>query len=318
MPAKVEDLTQLFSEHALSAFLDATHTLVALLSEHGRLLAWNPAFDLIRQEIHEVNYLRDLLTLASRTVFDLLLSTVIHNRLPTQGELDLGQGDRLSGYTCFLYPVPDGRVLFLAEPSHAISDLASLSAELQRTKQDLERKAIELHAVLARASDISSIDALTSLPNRHQVLVDLQEAVAFSDQYGTLLAVLLVDIDHFKVINDTHGHVMGDAMLRSLAGYLRQYVHPPEVIGRYGGEEFLIILPHYTLRAARQHAERLCEQVRGLAVEHEGLTLSMRVSVGIAQHKVRKEDWQRFLERADQALGQAKAQGRDRCVASEE
>jgi diguanylate cyclase (GGDEF)-like protein len=264
------------------------------------LLAWNPAFDLIRQEVHEVNYLRDLLTLASRTVFDLLLSTAVHNRLPTQGELDLGQGDRLSGYTCFLYPIPDGRALFVAEPSHATADLDSLVAELQRTKQNLERKATELHAVLAQANDISSIDALTSLPNRRQILVELQEAVAFSDQYGTLLSVLLADIDYFKVINDTHGHAAGDAMLQSLAGHLRQYVHPPEVIGRYGGEEFLIILPHYTLRAAREHAERLCEQVRTLAVKHEGLTLSLRVSVGIAQHKVRQEDWQRFLERADQ------------------
>jgi diguanylate cyclase (GGDEF)-like protein len=318
VPAKVEDLTTLFSEHALSAFLDSTHTLFALLSEDGRMLAWNPAFDLIRQEVHEVNYLRDLLTLASRTVFDLLLSTVIHNHLPTQGELDLGQGDRLSGYTCFLYPIPDGRVLFVAELSHAIADLDSLSEELQRTKQNLERKATELHAVLARANDISSIDALTSLPNRRQVLVELQEAAAFSDQYGTLLAVLLVDIDHFRAINDTHGRVVGDALLRSLAGYLRQYIHPPEMLGRYGGEEFLIILPHYTLRAARQHAERLCEGVRTLAVEYEGLTLSMRVSVGIAQHKVRQEDWQRFLERADQALGQAKAEGRDRCMVSEE
>jgi diguanylate cyclase (GGDEF)-like protein len=318
VPAKVEDLTTLFSEHALSAFLDSTHTLFALLSEDGRMLAWNPAFDLIRQEVHDVNYLRDLLTLASRTVFDLLLSTVIHNHIPTQGELDLGQGDRLSGYTCFLYPIPDGRVLFVAELSHAIADLDSLSEELQRTKQNLERKATELHAVLARASDISSIDALTSLSNRRQVLVELQEAVAFSDQYGTLLAVLLVDIDHFRAINDTHGRAGGDALLRSLAGYLRQYIHPPEMLGRYGGEEFLIILPHYTLLAARQDAERLCEGVRTLAVEYEGLTLSMRVSVGIAQHKVRQEDWQRFLERADQALGQAKAEGRDRCMVSEE
>ena len=318
MPAKAEELMLLFSEHALSAFLDSTNILVALLSEDGRLLAWNPAFDWIRQEVHEVNSLRDLLTFSSRTVFDLLLSTVTHNRLLAQGELELGQGDRLSGYTCFLYPIPDRRVLFVAEPSHAIANLDSLSEELQRTKQAIERKATELHAVMAQANDISSIDVLTSLPNRRQVLAELQEAVAFSDQYGTLLAVLLADIDYFRVINDTHGHAVGDAMLRSLADYLRQYVHPPEVIGRYGGEEFLIILPHYTLRAARQHAERLCEQVRALAVEHEGLTLSMRVSVGIAQHKVRGEDWQRLLERADQALGQAKAEGRDRCVASEE
>ena len=129
MPAKVEELTFLFSEHALPSFLDSTHTLVALLSEGGNLLAWNPAFDSIKQELHEVNHLRDFLSLSSRTIFDLLLSTVTHDRIKAQGELDLGQGNRLSGYTCFLYPVSNRRVLFVAEPSHAVLDLETLSEE---------------------------------------------------------------------------------------------------------------------------------------------------------------------------------------------
>jgi len=317
VPVNLDEIALLFSQYALSSFLRSTGLLIVLLGDGGRLLAWNAAFDSIKQEIHDVNYLRDFLSLSSRTVFDLLLSTVTHDRIQTQGELDLGQGNRLSGYTCFLYPIPDGRVLFVAEPSHAIADLESLSEELQRTKQSLERKATELQFVLAQATDVSSIDALTSLPNRRQILVQLQEAAAFSDQYGTLLVLLLVDIDHFKRINDTHGHMVGDEVLRSLAGKLRQFVHPPEGIGRYGGEEFLIVLPHYTLQSALEHASQLCEQIRDLSVDIEGLTLSITVSVGLAQHKVRREDWQQLLYRADLALDQAKTEGRDRCVASE-
>jgi diguanylate cyclase (GGDEF)-like protein len=315
--ANLDELSRLLSEYALSPFLRSTGLLVALLSESGRLLAWNPAFDSIKQEIHDVNHLRDFLSLSSRTVFDLLLSTVTHDRITTQGELDLGQGNRLGGYTCFLYPVPDGRVLFVAEPSHAIADLESLSEELQRTKQSLERKETELQSVLARATDVSSIDALTSLPSRRQIMVQLQEAAAFSDQYGTLLAILLIDIDYFKRINDIHGHTVGDEVLRSLAGKLRQFVNPPEMIGRYGGEEFLIVLPHYTLNAAVEHANSLCEQIRALSMNVQSLTFSITVSVGIAQHKVRREDWQRFLYRADLALDRAKSDGRDRCMVSE-
>ena len=317
MPANPDELARLFSEHGLSAFIRSTGLLVVLLSEGGRLLTWNPAFDAIKQELHEVNHLRDFLAISSRTVFDLLLSTVTHDRLKAQGELDLGQGNRLSGYTCFLYPVSDGRVLFVAEPSHAIADLESLSEELQRTRQNLERKETELRSVLAQASDVSSIDALTALPNRRQVLVQLQEAVAFSDQFGTLLAVLLVDIDHFKRINDTYGHAVGDEVLRSLAGKLRQLVRPPEVIGRYGGEEFAIILPHYTLISATEQAERFCEQIRALSVSVEEMTLAITVSVGIAQHKISREDWQGLLDRADRALGQAKASGRDQYAVAE-
>ena len=318
MPANPEELALLFSEHALPSFLSSTQTLVVLLNEDGRLLAWNPAFDTLKRALHEVNHLRDFLSLASRTIFDLLLSNVTHDRIRAQGELDLGQGNQLSGYTCFLYPVPNGRLLFIAEPSHAVLDLENLSEELQRTKQSLERKETELQAVLARASDLSSIDALTALPNRRQILVELQEAVAFADQYGTLLCVMLLDIDHFKRINNAHGHTLGDEVLRNLADKLRAHVRPPEVIGRYGGEEFLIVLPHYTHHAALEQAERLCVQVRALSITTADLTLSITISIGIAQHNIRKEDWQQFLYRADQALGQAKTGGRDRCVVSVE
>jgi diguanylate cyclase (GGDEF)-like protein len=199
-----------------------------------------------------------------------------------------------------------------------VLDLENISEELQRTKQNLERKETELQAVLAQASDISTIDALTSLPNRRQIQVQLQEAVTFADQYGTLLVILLIDIDHFKKINDTYGHAVGDEVLRNLASKLRELARPPEVIGRYGGEEFLIVLPHSTLRAALEQAERLCERVRASIIAIENLTLSITLSVGIAQHKIRKEDWQQFLDRTDRALGQAKISGRDQCVVSEE
>ena len=318
MPAKAEELALLFSEPALASFISSTRTLVVLLSEGGKLLAWNPAFDSIKQELHDVPHLREYLSLSSRTIFDLLLSTVTHDHIEAQGELDLGQGNRLSGYTCFLYPASDGRVLFVAEPSHAITDLESLSEELQRTKQNLERKETELQAVLAQASDVSSIDALTSLPNRRQILAQLQEAVSFSDHYGTLLTILMIDIDHFKRINDTHGHEVGDEVLRSLASKLRQLARSPEVIGRYGGEEFLIVLPHSTVNAALEQAGYLCEQVRTLPITVEDLTLSITISVGIARHRIGREDWQQFLNRAEQALIQAKSGGRDRCVVAEE
>jgi diguanylate cyclase (GGDEF)-like protein len=318
VPAKAEELTLLFSEQALTSFISSTRTLVVLLSEGGKLLAWNPAFDSIKQELHDVPHLREYLSLSSRTIFDLLLSTVTHDHIEAQGELDLGQGNRLNGYTCFLYPALEGRVLFVAEPSHAITDLESLSEELQRTKQNLERKETELQAVLAQASDVSSIDALTSLPNRRQILAQLQEAVSFSDHYGTLLTILMIDIDHFKRINDTHGHEVGDEVLRSLASKLRQLARSPEVIGRYGGEEFLIVLPHSTVNAALEQAGYLCEQVRALPITVEDLTLSITISVGIARHRIGREDWQQFLNRAEQALIQAKSGGRDRCVVAEE
>ena len=109
-------LVSLFAEYGLASYIDSTRSLVVLLSEGGRVLAWNPAFDLIKQTLPEASLLRDFLSLSSRTMFDLLLSNVTHDRLQTQGELDLGQENRLRGYTCFLYPVSNERVLFIEEP----------------------------------------------------------------------------------------------------------------------------------------------------------------------------------------------------------
>jgi diguanylate cyclase (GGDEF)-like protein len=316
VPAKT--LAALFSEHGIESYINSTHTLFALLSEGGKLLDWNPAFDSIKQAMHDVTYLRDCLSLSSRTVFDLLLSSVTHDRIQTQGELELGQGNRLSGYACFLYPVPEGRVLFVGEPSHAASDLESLSDELKRTRQRLERKAIELRAALSQPRETANTDALTSLPNRLQIMLDLQEAVAFSDQYGTPLCILILDIDHFKTINDAHGHAAGDEVLRALASQLADFVHAPGLIGRHGGEEFLIVLPHTTVKSAVEYAAQLCEEVRGLAIVVRDQMLSITVSLGIAQYRLKKEDWQAFLHRADQALTSAKRQGRDRWVLEDE
>jgi diguanylate cyclase (GGDEF)-like protein len=317
VPVNHEELATLFAEHGLASFVQSTHTLVVLLSEGGKLLAWNPAFDAIKQELHDANHLRDFLSLSSRTIFDLILSNVTHDRIKTQGELDLGQGNRLNGYTCFIHPVSNGRVLFIAEPSHAATELESVSAELQRTKQNLERKETELHAVLSQAHEVAAIDALTSLPNRRQVMVELQEAVTFADQYGTLVSILMLDIDHFKSINDTQGHAAGDEVLRTLAGKLRHFISPPEYVGRYGGEEFIFILPHMTASFAAEYAARLCEHVRGLSIPIADGVLTVTVSIGIAQHKINQEDWQALLNRADAALVRAKEKGRDQWMLDE-
>jgi diguanylate cyclase (GGDEF)-like protein len=146
----------------------------------------------------------------------------------------------------------------------------------------------------------------------------LQREVIFSDRYGTPLAISMIDIDHFKSINDTYGHTVGDEVLQKLAGELRQHIRHPDTIGRYGGEEFLVILPHSMLQAAIQQAERLCRHIRSLMIKSNEAEISLTISIGIAQYKIHKEDWQTFLSRADGMLYQAKNNGRDQWVVSEE
>ena len=107
-------------------------------------------------------------------------------------------------------------------------------------------------------------------------------------------------------------------MLRELAGELREHIRHPDTIGRYGGDEFLVVLPHSTLRAAGEQAERLCRHVRSLLIKTGEHEIAITISIGIAQYKIQQEDWQAFLNRADAALYQAKNNGRDQWVVVEE
>jgi len=313
-----EHLLSLFAKHGAEAFLESTRSLIVLLSEGGKIIAWNRSFNDLKEAMHAASLLRDFLAPSSKTLFDLLLSTVTHDRIKIQGQLELGQGDRLNEYTCFLLPMPDGHILFVAEPTQIRSEIEETATELNRMKQLLARKETELQAVIAQADEVTHTDALTFLPNRRQIMIDLQNAVEFSERYGTPLTISMLDVDHFKRINDTHGHAAGDEVLRSLAGKLRNTIRHPDTIGRFGGEEFLIVLPHSTIKAAVEQAGRLCEQIRSSTILIGEQEISMTVSIGIAQYRLHKEDWQSLLNRADAALYEAKNKGRDRWVVSEE
>ncbi|WKZ47243.1 MAG: GGDEF domain-containing protein [Anaerolineales bacterium] len=198
-----------------------------------------------------------------------------------------------------------------------LKESQQMDAELQRIKRALEIKEVELKAVLAQAHEIRDTDVLTLLPNRRKIIVDLQEEVIRSSRYDVPLAISIVDIDLFKKVNDTYGHVVGDDVLRTIAARLREQIRHPDTIGRYGGEEFLIVLPNSDLHAASEQAARLCNKIRTMQVTSNDHILSITISIGIAQYRIGQEDWEQFLHRADMALYQAKSAGRDRWAAEE-
>ncbi|PWB69457.1 MAG: GGDEF domain-containing protein [Anaerolineales bacterium] len=199
-----------------------------------------------------------------------------------------------------------------------LEEFQTTEAELQKVKRALEIKEIELKAVLAQAHEVSNTDALTFLPNRRKIIVDLQEEVIRSNRYNTPLSISILDIDHFKKVNDTYGHTTGDETLRNVAARLREQIRHPDTIGRYGGEEFLIVLPNSELKAASEQASRLCQRVRAMQVEANEHVLSVTVSIGVAQYRIGEENWDQLLNRADAALYRAKNNGRDRWVVAED
>ena len=313
----MSQLAALFAQYGVDPFIESTSLFVVLFDADGQLLSWNPSFDLFAQTRREKTLIQDFLVPASEERFAELLSISTQQRIRTKGELEF-HGEALpESFVCLLIPLPGQRVLLIAEPAAIPSELEAVTAELQRTQRILTVKETELKAVLAQADEVSHTDALTFLPNRRQIIGDLQKEVIFSDRYGTPLSLSMLDIDHFKTINDTYGHTVGDEVLRTLASELRDHIRYPDTIGRYGGEEFLIVLPHSTLHAAEEQAERLCKLVRSLLVKAGEQQIAVTVSIGVAQYKIHKEDWETFLRRADAALYLAKNGGRDRWAVAE-
>lgn len=162
----------------------------------------------------------------------------------------------------------------------------------------------------------AELDALTGTLNRRTI--DLWLARSFSEAHRARqsVSVLFVDLDHFKAINDTHGHACGDACLRHVAGVLRGELDPSDMLGRYGGEEFVLVLPGRDGDAARRLGERIRDAVERSSLDCSGKTVRLTVSIGVAPRLPEEHQAGAAVERADKALYTAKRSGRNKvCVA---
>ncbi len=186
------------------------------------------------------------------------------------------------------------------------------------------QRILDLHSELLQAQDQlryqATHDALTGLWNRRAVLDALVRETARSGREQTSLAVVLVDVDHFKRVNDTYGHTAGDTVLREAAKRLEGAKRVYDSVGRYGGEEFLFILPGCDVEKAQLQAERVRTQFDGIPIAVGELRLPVTISLGVAAWSAPSPGLSgpALLERADAALYQAKDSGRNRvCVARE-
>lgn len=193
----------------------------------------------------------------------------------------------------------------------AIQQLEAVVAEKEQVEQEL-REANRQLAEQAR------IDALTGLPNRRALDHELTRELARSLRDETGLALLMLDLDHFKAVNDTHGHRAGDDVLRAFAQVLRASVRASDLPCRYGGEEFVVVLPTADADAARQVASRIRTSLQGSRIQTSAGALRVTVSVGVAAVEAGGLDGgaapSELLDAADKALYRAKHEGRNRVV----
>jgi diguanylate cyclase (GGDEF)-like protein len=158
-------------------------------------------------------------------------------------------------------------------------------------------------------------DGLTRAYNKRYFLDRLHGELRFALRHRTPLALLLFDLDHFKRVNDKHGHLAGDRVLAEFAGYVLDSIRNEDVFARYGGEEFAIITRMVVPTDALRFAERLRRGVEGLRIEHGGIKIAITTSVGVAcMPDISVDTANDFLSGADRALYEAKSLGRNRVV----
>lgn len=170
------------------------------------------------------------------------------------------------------------------------------------------RQAADLVSLHGRAT----IDPLTGLPNRSALDERLREELARFHRYRRPLSVIVVDLDRFKAINDTHGHAAGDAVLRAVADVVRTSIRDVDFAGRFGGEELVVVLPETMLRQALEVAERVRMAVEDARIEHGGVRIPVTASLGVSACPECTDDPDGLFGSADQALYASKEGGRNR------
>lgn len=197
------------------------------------------------------------------------------------------------------------RVDFMGEFSEAFN---SMVVALDKARTELDERNELLQAQAAKLEELATTDVLTGTHNRRKFNELILAEIERVRRYGHPLSLLVVDIDHFKRINDTHGHDAGDEVLIVLAGLIRAGIRATDSLARWGGEEFVVLSPEVSVEEAAGLAERLRRAAGTYAYSFVG---SVTASIGVAQHRAGETPDELFA-RADEALYRAKEGGRDR------
>lgn len=214
----------------------------------------------------------------------------------------------LSGHSLMMYQnvtmIPllglDGKVSQVCLQIYDVTEIATRKKALETANLSLQR--------------LSRTDRLTGLNNRGFWEENLEQEFLRSQRSKRPASLIMLDIDHFKHFNDTHGHSAGDEVLRAVSNQIKTSQRTTDIAGRFGGEEFAIILPDTDGQQALAVAERLRQQISKLQLAWDTQLLSATVSIGISEYSTGMSVYQDWIDHADTALYQAKAEGRDCCV----
>jgi len=175
----------------------------------------------------------------------------------------------------------------------------------------IERDLTEHKMLESRLEMLASTDMLTELPNRLATMNKAAKEFARAKRYSRPLSIVMIDVDHFKTINDNHGHSVGDYVLKEFSKICSAILRDSDVLGRIGGEEFILLLPDTPETSAKQVAERMRARLANTTIKHDELELTITASFGVASFTSDDDSLEEMIERADSAMYAAKNGGRN-------
>jgi diguanylate cyclase (GGDEF)-like protein len=201
-----------------------------------------------------------------------------------------------------------------------VGGLVVMAASLRQSYlEQIDRQTRVLIENEARLLELSHHDPLTGLLNRRYLEEMFTREIVRAARKGYSIGIIMADIDHFKQFNDIHGHAAGDAVLVQVGHFLQAHVRESDFTCRYGGEEFLMILPEATREITQLRAEQIREEIHGLQVQYEGQSLEMvTLSLGVAMYPQHGSTKELLFSAVDAALYRAKNEGRDRVIVADQ
>jgi diguanylate cyclase (GGDEF)-like protein len=252
-----------------------------------------------------------------------LVSMVVANRhaLPYRGEYD---PSRQTVFARGLNPPPVPSLLILPLVVHErVLGTLVLGSEQKRAFDDSVRPALEVLAshvavslsnarMVGRLEELATTDGLTGLLNKRTLIEEAERRLKAADRFGKSVSLLVTDIDHFKRVNDTYGHDVGDVVIKGLGEVLKRVKRDTDVVGRFGGEEFVIVCEQTDEEGAMNLAERIRKELEVTAFQTELGPLSVTCSVGVATFPAAGRSWEALFKATDEALYVSKRGGRNR------
>lgn len=255
------------------------------------------------------------------TKISLMLKDITHHVSETDGDLS-GHGKNLGNLAGQIGEASDYNDIkkivdeMIVETKALVKSGKRLQTRMKISSEDLR----QLHQELEKSQQEAQTDALTSLINRRGLEKRLELERIRARQNDSPFSIIMVDIDHFKKVNDTFGHLVGDSILRSLARMIKDHLRRNDIAARYGGEEFLILLPETDIEGARAVGQKIRKALstKEWKLKKNGDSIGrITVSMGIALYKFNEPE-ESLIKRADDALYLAKDNGRDQIVTQQE